>query len=200
MLRPRPLQLDPTQRRLSRALTIADLRTAAKRRTPRAVFDYTDGAAETETSLRRAREAFQRVEFRPRVLRDVTVVDTTTTMLGRPSALPLAFAPTGFTRMMHHQGERAVVRVAEGAGITNSTSRRWGSTASTWKQSAARICSACADRNCRQVSSARRGAGSMPARLSSSHTVLGATVYPSPQSSPWMRRLAPVRFSHDIGR
>src|SRR6266511_3313561 len=117
LLRPRPVQLDPTQRRLSRALTIADLRTAAKRRTPRAVFDYTDGAAETETSLRRAREAFERVEFRPRVLRDVTVVDTTTTVLGRPAALPLVFAPTGFTRMMHHQGERAVVRVAEGAGI-----------------------------------------------------------------------------------
>jgi L-lactate dehydrogenase (cytochrome) len=117
LLRPRPLQLDPTQRRLSRALTIADLRTAAKRRTPQAVFDYTDGAAETETSLRRAREAFARVEFRPRVLRDVTVVDPTTTVLGRPSALPLALAPTGFTRMMHHQGERAVVRVADRAGI-----------------------------------------------------------------------------------
>ena len=117
LLRPRPVQLDPTQRRLSRALTIADLRTAAKRRTPRAVFDYTDGAAETETSLRRAREAFQRVEFRPRVLRDVSVADTTTSVLGRPSALPLAFAPTGFTRMMHHQGERAVARVAEQAGI-----------------------------------------------------------------------------------
>jgi L-lactate dehydrogenase (cytochrome) len=116
LLRPRPVQLDPTQRRLSRALTIADLRTAAKRRTPRAVFDYTDGGAETETSLRRAREAFARVEFRPRVLRDVTVVDPTTTMLGRPSALPLALAPTGFTRMMHHQGERAVVRVAGGGG------------------------------------------------------------------------------------
>jgi L-lactate dehydrogenase (cytochrome) len=117
LLRPRPLQLDPTQRRLSRALTIADLRTAAKQRTPRAVFDYTDGGAETETSLRRAREAFQRVEFRPRVLRDVTVVDTSTTLLGRPAALPLALAPTGFTRMMHHQGERAVVRVAEEASI-----------------------------------------------------------------------------------
>jgi L-lactate dehydrogenase (cytochrome) len=117
LLRPRPVRLDPTQRRLSRALTVADLRTAAKRRTPRAVFDYTDGAAETETSLRRAREAFARVEFRPRVLRDVTVVDTTAIVLGRPSALPLVLAPTGFTRMMHHQGERAVVRVADGAGI-----------------------------------------------------------------------------------
>jgi L-lactate dehydrogenase (cytochrome) len=117
LLRPRPLQLDPTQRRLSRALTVDDLRTAARRRTPRAVFDYTDGAAEAETSARRAREAFERVEFQPRVLRDVTGVDPTTTVLGRPSALPLAFAPTGFTRMMHHQGERAVVRVAEAVGI-----------------------------------------------------------------------------------
>jgi L-lactate dehydrogenase (cytochrome) len=117
LLRPRPVQLDPTERRLSRALTIADLRAAARRRTPRAVFDYTDGGAETETSLRRAREAFARVEFQPRVLRDVTVVDTTTTVLGRPAALPVAFAPTGFTRMMHHEGERAVVRVAEEAGI-----------------------------------------------------------------------------------
>jgi L-lactate dehydrogenase (cytochrome) len=117
LLRPRPVVLDPTQRRLSRALTIADLRAAARRRTPRAVFDYTDGAAETETSRRRAEEAFRRVEFRPRVLRDVTKVDTSTTILGHPSALPLALAPTGFTRMMHHQGERAVVRVAEAAGI-----------------------------------------------------------------------------------
>jgi L-lactate dehydrogenase (cytochrome) len=117
LLRPRPVQLDPTERRLSRALTITDLRAVARRRTPRAVFDYTDGAAEAETSLRRATEAFERVEFRPRVLRDVTAVDTTTTLLGRPSALPLAFAPTGFTRMMHHQGERAVARVAEQVGI-----------------------------------------------------------------------------------
>ena len=117
LLRPRPVQLDPTERRLSRALTIADLRAVARRRTPRAAFDYTDGGAEAETSMRRATEAFERVEFRPRVLRDVTAVDTTTTLLGRPSALPLAFAPTGFTRMMQHEGERAVVRVAEQVGI-----------------------------------------------------------------------------------
>lgn len=117
LLRPRPIQLDPTDRRLARALTIADLRVAARRRTPRAVFDYTDGAAEAETSLRRARQAFERVQFHPRVLRDVTAVDTATTILGRPAALPLALAPTGFTRMMHHEGERAVVRAAERAGI-----------------------------------------------------------------------------------
>jgi L-lactate dehydrogenase (cytochrome) len=104
-------------RRLAKAHTIADLRTIARRRTPRAVFDYTDGGAEAEVSLRQSVEAFDRVEFAPRVLRDVSLVDTTTTILGRPSALPFAFAPTGFTRMMQHEGEAAVARVAERIGI-----------------------------------------------------------------------------------
>jgi hypothetical protein len=78
------------------------------------------------------------------------------------------------------------------------TYRRWSRTVSTWKKSAARIPSACADRNCRQVRSARRGAGSTPARLRSSHTVLGATRYPSCASSPWMRRYPQVGFSAAI--
>jgi L-lactate dehydrogenase (cytochrome) len=103
--------------RLDRAYTIQDLRTMARRRTPRAVFDYTDGGAEDETSMRRARAAFKRVEFRPRVLRDVASVDTTTTLLGKPSAMPLVLAPTGFTRMMQHEGEIAVARAAAQAGI-----------------------------------------------------------------------------------
>jgi L-lactate dehydrogenase (cytochrome) len=81
------------------------------------VFDYTDGAAEGELSLRRAREAFAGVEFRPSALRDVSTVDLGVEVLGRRSSLPFVFAPTGFTRMMHHQGERAVVRVAGRAGI-----------------------------------------------------------------------------------
>src|SRR6185295_15050784 len=83
----------------------------------RAVFDYTDGGADAELSLRRSREAFTRVEFLPRTLRDVSAVDTSTTILGRSAPLPLAFAPTGFTRMMHHEGESAVARVAERIGI-----------------------------------------------------------------------------------
>jgi L-lactate dehydrogenase (cytochrome) len=81
------------------------------------VFDYVDGAAETETSLRRSREAFARVEFVPSVLRDVSQVDTSTTILGRPSAFPFVFAPTGFTRLMNHEGEPAVARVAARLGI-----------------------------------------------------------------------------------
>ncbi len=117
LLRPQPLQFDAVTRRLSRAHTIADLRVIARRRTPRAVFDYVDGAAEQELSLQRARQAFQRVEFIPSVLRDVSSVDASTTILGQRSELPLVFAPTGFTRMLHHEGESAVARVAECVGI-----------------------------------------------------------------------------------
>jgi L-lactate dehydrogenase (cytochrome) len=117
LIRPRRLSGDATDRRLARAATIEDLRGIARRRVPRAVFDYTDGAAGAEISLRRSREAFQRVEFCPSVLRDVSVVDASTTVLGAPSALPLVFAPTGFTRLMHTEGEPAVARVAERVGI-----------------------------------------------------------------------------------
>lgn len=114
-LRPR---WDRTQVLLERCASVADVRALARRRVPRAVFDYTDGAAgQDEASLRRARSAFSRVEFQPRVLRDVRAVDTSTTILGETSALPLVFAPTGFTRMMHSAGEPAVARVAQRLGI-----------------------------------------------------------------------------------
>ena len=116
-LRTGPVRLSPVDRRLASAASIWDLRAVARRHVPRAVFDYTDGAAETETSLRRAREAFARLEFVPRVLRDVSKVDMSTTILGRPSALPLVFAPTGFTRLMHEAGEPAVGRAAGRLGI-----------------------------------------------------------------------------------
>src|SRR4026207_1807262 len=115
-LRPGPLHLWPRARRRASAATVRDLRAIAKRRVPRAVFDYTDGAAETETSLRRSRDAFARIEFVPHVLRDVSEVDTSTTILGRPSSLPLVFAPTGFTRLMNHEGEPGVARVAARLG------------------------------------------------------------------------------------
>ena len=117
LARPRRPAGDATDRRLARAAAIGDLRELARRRAPRAVFDYTDGAAGAEIGLRRSRDAFERVEFRPSVLRDVSVVDPSTVLLGRPAALPLAFAPTGFTRLMHTEGETAVGRVAERVGI-----------------------------------------------------------------------------------
>ncbi len=117
LVRMQPPRIDRTEQRLQRACTISDLRTIARRRTPRSVFDYVDGAAEAEVSLRRAREAFARVEFRPRVLRDVTAVDATREVVGSPSSLPLVLAPTGFTRMMQHEGERGVSRAAARAGL-----------------------------------------------------------------------------------
>ena len=117
LLRAKPFSLNATQRRLERALTIADLRKVARGRVPRAVFDYTDGAAEAEISLRRARRLFRDLEFSPSVLQDVSSLDTSTSILGRDAALPFAFAPTGFTRLMNHEGECAVARVAQAIGI-----------------------------------------------------------------------------------
>lgn len=107
----------PRERRLARALTIEDLRRIAKRRTPRAAFDYTDGAADGEVSLARAREAFADVEFRPAILRDVSSVDTSREVLGGRVALPFGIAPTGFTRMMQAEGEVAGATAAAAAGI-----------------------------------------------------------------------------------
>src|SRR3954454_2275180 len=116
-LRLRRPPLIPGDGRLAIVASIPDLRILARRRAPRAVFDYTDGAAGEEISLRRSREAYARVEFQPRVLQDVSMLDTSTTILGRPAALPLVFAPTGFTRMMHTDGEPGVARVASDTGI-----------------------------------------------------------------------------------
>ncbi len=111
----------PTLRRgklaLERALTIGDLAKIAKHRVPASVFDYVAGAALDELSLSRARSAFSSVEFHPRVLRDVSKVDTGITISGMRSELPLILAPTGYTRMMHYIGEPAVARAAERFGI-----------------------------------------------------------------------------------
>ncbi|KAA1251904.1 alpha-hydroxy-acid oxidizing protein [Mycobacterium simiae] len=115
-------QLGRTKRRLDAALTIEDLRRIAKRRTPRAVFDYADGAAEDEISIQRARQAFREIEFHPTILRDVTNVGTGWDVLGQSVALPFGIAPTGFTRLMHTGGEIAGARAAAAAGIPFSMS------------------------------------------------------------------------------
>jgi L-lactate dehydrogenase (cytochrome) len=110
-------QLNRTRRLLDAALTIEDLRGIAKRRTPRAAFDYTDGAAEEELSLARARQAFRDIEFHPTILRNVEKVSTGWTVLGDDVALPFGIAPTGFTRLMHTGGEIAGAHAAGRAGI-----------------------------------------------------------------------------------
>ncbi|MEJ1155056.1 alpha-hydroxy acid oxidase [Microbacterium marmarense] len=110
-------ELDGRKRRLDSALTIADLRSIAKRRTPKAAFDYTDGAAEGELSLARARQAFEDIEFHPGILRPAPDVDTSVEILGGRSALPFGIAPTGFTRLMQTEGEIAGAGAAAAAGI-----------------------------------------------------------------------------------
>ena len=104
-------------RRLAKAHTIYDLRAIAKKVTPIGPFDYTDGAAESEISLKRARAAFADIEFQPKILRDVSAVDLTVELLGKRMNLPVGIAPTGFTRMMHSDGEIAASKIAERLGI-----------------------------------------------------------------------------------
>lgn len=111
------LDLNLKRARLSDAQTIDDLRKIAKRRTPAAAFDYTDGAADDEISMNRARQAFKDVEFHPSILNDVSNVDTSCEVFGGPSTLPFGIAPTGFTRLMQTEGELAGASAAGKAGI-----------------------------------------------------------------------------------
>ena len=122
VVRFRRFELNPVARRLGRCASVEDLRELARRRLPRGVFGYIDGAAEDERTQARNCEAFHRLEFRPRVLRDVTDVDPGVTVLGRRHAMPLILSPTGFSRIADSQGELAVARAAERAGITYSLS------------------------------------------------------------------------------
>ena len=117
LLKFRKVIWSPRNRRLSRALTINDLRDIAKRRTPQAPFDYTDGGADTETSLIRARAAYEKLEFQPKILRNVKDVDLSVNMLGKKMSMPIGIAPTGFTRMMQTEGEYAGACAAYDAGI-----------------------------------------------------------------------------------
>ena len=111
------IQTDRAERRLARAASVADLRVMAKRRLPGGVFDYIDGGAEDERTLAANQAAFARATFRPRVLQGIDQIDTGCTLLGRPLAYPLVLAPTGFTRIADPQGELAVARAAERAGL-----------------------------------------------------------------------------------
>ncbi len=114
--------LDFKRNRLQKAQTVYDLRRIAKRRTPKAAFDYTEGAAEAEISLARARQAFEDIEFTPSILRDVAEVSTGWDVLGAPVAFPFGIAPTGFTRMMQTEGEIAGAHAAGRHGIPFSLS------------------------------------------------------------------------------
>jgi (S)-mandelate dehydrogenase len=102
---------------LSQAVSIEDLRRIAKRRLPRAIFDFFDGGAEDEVSLRGNRAAFERIQLLPRVLVDVSVVDPKTEILGKTSSLPLAIAPTGGISAGRAGAELALARAAKAFGV-----------------------------------------------------------------------------------
>ena len=104
--------LNPYKGRLLRAQTIEDIAQIAKERTPGVVFDYVEGGAVDEIAYARTRNAFTRIEFSTRVMRDVSKIDTSEKILGKTVDIPICFAPTGYTRLMHHVGEPAVANVA----------------------------------------------------------------------------------------
>ena len=104
--------INPYKGKLKRAQNIQDLALIAKKRTPKVVFDYVEGGAVDEIAYSRTRDAFSRIEFNSKVLRDVSKIDTTTKILGKSVDIPICFAPTGYTRLMHHVGEPAVANVA----------------------------------------------------------------------------------------
>jgi (S)-mandelate dehydrogenase len=103
--------------RLERAQSIEDLRRMARRRLPRAVFDFFDGGAESETTLRRNSEAFESIEFSPRIMVDVSSRNLAASILGKPARLPLIIAPTGLAALGWPQADIALARAAGRFGV-----------------------------------------------------------------------------------
>ncbi len=122
VIRLRPIEWDRVTRQLGRAANVEDLRHLARRRLPSGVFDYIDGAAEDERSLADSTAAFARIGFSPRVLRDVSTIDTGSTLFGRTLPFPVVLSPTGFSRIADPQGELAVARAARRANVSYTLS------------------------------------------------------------------------------
>jgi L-lactate dehydrogenase (cytochrome) len=108
------------------AVNIADLRLMARRRLPRAIFDYVDGGAEDEVTLRENRRAFEEVTFRPRHGVNTPEVDLRSRVLGHEIALPVVLAPVGYCRMFHPVGEVGAARAAGAAGTIYTLSTASG--------------------------------------------------------------------------
>ena len=104
-------------RALARCYDIDDLARLARRRLPAAAAGYLDGGGEDEWTMRRNRAAFGELELVPRVMRDVSQADTSTTVLGTHVPLPIVLSPVGAPRMFHHEGELAVARAARHAQL-----------------------------------------------------------------------------------
>jgi L-lactate dehydrogenase (cytochrome) len=116
-LKVRPVQRTAVERRIARCLSVDDVERLARRRVPGAVWDYVYGGSDGELAMARNRAAFDRVELRPTAFGQVAEPDVSTTILGRPAAAPIVLAPTGYTRLSHHEGERAAAAAAARAGL-----------------------------------------------------------------------------------
>ena len=117
LIQMKPVELDATRRRLAACHDIADLRAMGRRLTPRPVFDYVDGGADEELSVRANTRSFRRWRFQPRTLVNVSEADTSARFLDLDVPLPLALAPTGYTRMLHPAGEIGAARAAQRHGL-----------------------------------------------------------------------------------
>src|ERR1700733_9304230 len=104
--------------RLRAIRNIHDLRDMARRRLPSPLFDFLDGGAEDEVTLRRNTDAFDRWDLVPRYLADVSAIDTSTTVVGQRIAWPVILSPTGMSRFFHKDGERAVALACADSGTT----------------------------------------------------------------------------------
>ena len=113
----RKFERNPTQRLLHKVVLADDFRAIARRRLPRAVFDYVDGGADEEITMRANREAFASRRLHPRLLRDASVVDLHGEMFGQEFRKPIGLSPTGYTRMMHPTGEISSCKAAMEAGV-----------------------------------------------------------------------------------
>ena len=100
-------------KKLKKVVNMAEMRNLAKKRIPKAVFDYVDGGANDELAYARSQEIYSKVEFKARVLRDVSKIDLNAEILDAKTSLPIIFAPTGYTRMMHYKGEVMVAKVCQ---------------------------------------------------------------------------------------
>lgn len=117
LIRLRGVTLDPVARRLDACVDVSDLRLAAKRRIPRPVFDYVDGAADEEIAVAANVAAFRSWRFLPRVLAGVAAADTSAPLFGATLPVPMLLAPVGFTRMLHPDGEIGAARSALRHGL-----------------------------------------------------------------------------------
>ncbi|MBX9631134.1 MAG: alpha-hydroxy-acid oxidizing protein [Burkholderiales bacterium] len=99
------------------AYNISDLRDAARRRLPKTIFEFIDGGAFDEVTLRANRADFEKRRFMTRVLTDVSICERSTTIIGTPASAPLVLAPTGLAGILHRRGELSASRAAHAAGV-----------------------------------------------------------------------------------